>query len=99
MIRTGTARKNSTNTADGQQISGWVDSRPTPKTKPTASARIIDTVAAVSVPCTPGRMYVFHRLAVRNGSHFGGELALLFEPRIHHPEHEQHDDQRHDGDD
>src|SRR5262245_21717481 len=81
MTSTGTARKNSTNTADGQRISGWVDSRPTPNTKPTASARTIDTDAAVSVPCTPGRMYVFHRLAVRNGSHFAAVSWPFFSSR------------------
>ena len=54
MISTGTARKNSTNTAHGQRIAGLVDSRPTPSTKPSASASTIDTTAAVSVPWTPG---------------------------------------------
>ena len=56
MISTGTARKNSTNTEHGQRIAGWVDSRPTPRTKPSNNASTIDTAAAVSVPCTPGRM-------------------------------------------
>jgi hypothetical protein len=52
------------------RIAGCEDIRPTPNTNPSTNANTIDTAAAVSVPWTPGRMYVFHRLPVRNGSHF-----------------------------
>ena len=54
MISTGTARKNSTMTEHTQRIALCVDSRPTPRTKPSTSASTMDTAAAVSVPCTPG---------------------------------------------
>src|SRR5690349_5911956 len=77
MISTGTARKNSTTTELGHRIAGWVDSRPTPSRNPSASASTMDTAAAVNVPCTPGRMYVFHRLAVRNGFHFTASSCPL----------------------
>jgi hypothetical protein len=70
MISTGTARKNSTNTAQGQRRNGSADSLPTPSRKPSTNASAMDRPAALSVPSMPGTMYVSHTSGSRKGCHF-----------------------------
>ena len=70
MISTGTARKNSTNTAQVPRMAPIGDNRPTLSNNPRINASTMDSAAAVRVPVIPGNTYVRHRSAVRNGFHF-----------------------------
>ncbi len=54
MISTGTARKNSTNTAHAQLTARTGESLPMPRAQPSTNANTMDTAAAVSVPSIPG---------------------------------------------